>query len=151
LARELGAGNVGFGGTIPTAWNSHLLLSDEESLHLWQKANELREKTAYDIRTVSALYTRGGVNFCNVLNFRELTFNSRGELMFCCDTIEHGAVIGSLAEQSFSSLAQKWLAQSFALQQERARQITTGNMGQGFDTCAFCNRYFNPETKHSTN
>jgi MoaA/NifB/PqqE/SkfB family radical SAM enzyme len=143
LAGELGANSLGFAGTIPTAWNQHLFLSDEESLGLWQKANELRGQTGFDIQTVSALYTRGGVNFCNILNLHELTFNSRGELIFCCDTIENGAVIGSLNGQSFSSLVQEWLAQSSALQQQRVKIITSGNLGQGFDTCAFCNNHFN--------
>ncbi len=144
LARELGASSIGFGGIIPITWNKHLLLNDEESLRLLQEAKELREKTGFNINTMSCLYTRGGVNFCNVLNFRTLTFNSRGELIFCCDTTENGAVMGSLAKQPFSSLAQEWLSQSSALQRERARRIANGTLGQGFDNCAFCNDYFNP-------
>jgi MoaA/NifB/PqqE/SkfB family radical SAM enzyme len=141
LAVELGAKGIGFGGIIPTPWNQDLVLSDEESIQLWEKANGLREKTGFEIRTVSALHTRGGVNFCNNLNLRELTFNSRGELMFCCDTINHGAVIGSLYEESISELMQKWLEKSCKLQKQRAKHITNGELGQNYDTCAFCNDY----------
>lgn len=148
LARDLGVSSIGVGGVIPITWNKHLSLSDEESLHLWQEAKDLREKTGFDVKTMSCLHTRGGVNFCNVLNFHKLTFNSRGELIFCCDTIERETVIGSLAEQSFSSLAQEWISQSSALQRERATRIANGNLGQGFDTCAFCNDYFTRRKYH---
>jgi MoaA/NifB/PqqE/SkfB family radical SAM enzyme len=141
LAREAGAAEVGFGGTIPTPWNGPLLLSDSEAESLWKTANELREKTGFMIHTVSALHTRGGINFCNILNLGKLTFNANGELIFCCDTIDHGAVIGSLAENTLVTLIEKWLERSSALQAQRAKQIARGKMGNGFDTCAFCNGY----------
>jgi MoaA/NifB/PqqE/SkfB family radical SAM enzyme len=147
LAKEAGAFEVGFGGTIPTPWNQHLLLSDEESMRLWETSNELRKKTKFSIHTVSALHTRGGVNFCNILNLPKLTFNPRGELIFCCDTINNGAVIGSLAENKLVSLIEKWLEKSSALQAQRAKQIAEGRMGNGFDTCAFCNGYFTNLTR----
>lgn len=149
LAKESGAVEVGFAGTIPTSWNQHLLLSDEESTNLWKNANELREKTKFTIHTVSALHTRGGVNFCNILNFPKLTFNPRGELIFCCDTIENGAVIGSLAENTLVLLIEKWLEKSSALKAQRARQIAEGKMGNGFDTCTFCNGHFTALTNQT--
>jgi MoaA/NifB/PqqE/SkfB family radical SAM enzyme len=149
LARELGASSLGFGGTIPASWNQGLGLNDEEALRLWQKANELREETGFDIHTVSALHTRGGVNFCNILNFFKLTFNTKGEMIFCCDTIEHGAAIGSLAENSLAVLIEKWLGKSAALQAERARKIAQGRMKDGFDTCAICNGYFSYPTSQT--
>jgi len=141
LAMDLGASSIGFGGTIPTPWNQNLVLSDEESLHLWEQAAALREKLCFEVQTASALYTRGGVNFCGILNLRELAFNSRGEMIFCGDTMQHGVVIGPLAEQPLSALIQHWIEHSAALQCQRAKQIAEGNMGEGFDTCAFCNRF----------
>lgn len=140
LAEELGAAGLTLGGTIPTSWNGHLALSDEESIELYQQINTLTEQTKVKIRIISSLYTRGGVSFCGILNLHELSFNSRGQLIFCCDTINEGAVIGSLHEHSFSKLVDLWLEQSVALQRERAKQIATGNMRAGFDTCAFCNQ-----------
>lgn len=135
-----GAAKLIFGGTIPTPWNRHLALSDEESLALYQQITDLSHKNNIETGTFSSLYTRGGVNFCGILNMHELVFNSRGQLAFCCDTIQEGAVIGSLLEQPFSELIELWLKQSAALQSVRAKQIATGNISAGFDTCAFCNR-----------
>ena len=145
MAMDLGAKSIGFGGMIPTPWNQDLLLSDEESFQLWEKTNELQKQTGFDIRTVSALHSHGGVNFCNILNLRELTFNALGELVFCCDTINEGAVIGSLETNSLSDLIQAWLEQAAALQKHRTRLIAEGQMGKGFDTCIFCENLFLPQ------
>lgn len=145
LGCDIGAYSMGFAGTIPTSWNKELILNDKKSLELYQQIMTLRKESKIDVQTVSSLHTRGGVNFCNVLNLRELTFNSRGELIFCCDTTENGAAIDSLREYSFSELVKRWLEQSNALQAQRAERIATGNMGDKFDTCAFCNSFFNPE------
>ncbi len=139
LARELGACGINFAGTIPTEWNADLILNDRESLELYQQLVQLRESSGFPIHTVSSLYTRGGVNFCGNLNLRELVFNPRGELIFCCDTTESGAVTGSLREHSLAELVKLWLTQSHKLQAERAERIAAGNMGEKFDTCAFCN------------
>ena len=144
LACDLGASSIGFGGTIPTAWNKELTLSDDESLELYRQIVRLRKETNTAMNTLSSLHTRGGVNFCNVLNLRELTFNSRGELIFCCDTTENGAATGSLREYTFFALVKRWLKQSNALQAQCAERIVAGNIGEKFDTCAFCNSFFNP-------
>ena len=141
MAKELGAESIGFGGTIPTPWNQELVLEDEEALILWQQIIRLQKQIDLNSRTFSGLHSRGGVNFCNILNLRELAFNSQGEVMFCCDTINHGAVIGSLANYSVSELIQIWLEHSFELQKLRTRQIASGQMGSGFDTCLFCEKY----------
>jgi MoaA/NifB/PqqE/SkfB family radical SAM enzyme len=145
LAQDINAICINVAGTIPTAWNKELVLNDDESLKLYQQISAVREKTKFDVRTLSSLHTRGGVNFCGNLNMHELTFNSRGELIFCCDTTENGAVTGSLREHSFSALIKQWLEQSNALQVQRAEDIATGNMGEKFDTCTFCNAYFNKQ------
>lgn len=142
LAKDLGINRVGFGGTIPTSWNQDLILNDSESLGLYERISALRQSAEIEIDTVSSLYTRGGVNFCRILNLHELTFNSLGELIFCCDTIENGSAIGSLQKHSFAELVKLWLVQSANLQAQRAERITRGNMGTGFDTCTFCNAYF---------
>jgi MoaA/NifB/PqqE/SkfB family radical SAM enzyme len=142
LAKGMGVNGVGFGGTIPTSWNQDLLLNDSESMELYERILALRQSAEIEIDTVSSLYTRGGVNFCRILNLQELTFNALGELIFCCDTIENGAAIGSLREHSFTELVKLWLIQSANLQIQRAEHIEAGNMENGFDICAFCNAYF---------
>ncbi len=143
LGQALGVCGMRLGGTIPAAWNRDLVLSDAESLDLYQQIIKLCATTAFELQAISSLYTRGGVNFCNNLNFHTLTINTLGELIFCCDTIENGAVTGSLREHSLVELIKLWLEQSKALQAQRADRIAAGNLGEKFDTCAFCNSQLN--------
>jgi MoaA/NifB/PqqE/SkfB family radical SAM enzyme len=145
LAEAVGVKGITFSGTIPARWNQHLVLKDNEAIELFQQINEARKGKAIEIRTASALHTKGGINFCNALNLKSLAVNSDGELIFCCDTIENGAVIGSLNDQNLLTLIQKELEYSTQLQSQRASQIADGNMREGFDTCAFCNQYFDKQ------
>jgi hypothetical protein len=102
---------------------------------------DFREETNFDIRPLSSLYTRGGVNFCNNLNLCDLTFNASGELIFCCDTNDH-ALIGSLKELPLRELIKRWLKESQDFQIQRAERIASGNLGEKFDTCTCCNTFF---------
>jgi MoaA/NifB/PqqE/SkfB family radical SAM enzyme len=142
LAAGLGAKGIMFAGTIPFAWNQHLLLSDEESLELYRKIIMLRPNAPVALKTSSALHTQGGVNFCQVLNLSDITISPRGNVDFCCDVHQPKGAIGSLRDNSFSALVQNWLEKSASLQRKRAEQIASGTMGKRFDTCAFCNGYF---------
>ena len=147
LASDLGV-HVLYGlGTIPTAWNQGLVLNDNESLEIYQQMMNLSKDSKVKIDIASSLYTRGGVNFCGNLNLRELPFNSRGELIFCCDTTENGSVIGSLRDHPFSELIKLWLKASQNLQAKRAENIVAGKIGEKFDTCAFCNAYLTDRQK----
>jgi MoaA/NifB/PqqE/SkfB family radical SAM enzyme len=141
LAANLGAKGITFAGTIPTAWNQDLLLNDDEALELFEKIISLRADSPIELKTASALHTRGGVNFCPILSLNELAISPRGNVDFCCDVHQPKGVIGSLQEQPFSGLVQTWLERSASLQVKRAQQIAAGEMGQGFDSCAFCNLF----------
>jgi|CXWL01.1.fsa_nt_gi MoaA/NifB/PqqE/SkfB family radical SAM enzyme len=145
LAEAVGVKGITFSGTIPARWNQHLVLKDKEAVELFQQISEARKEKNIEIRTASALHTKGGINFCNALNMKTLAVNSDGELIFCCDTIENGAVIGSLHDENLLPLVQKELEYSAKLQTQRASQIADGNMREGFDTCAFCNQYFDKQ------
>ena len=142
LAEKLGVESIHFAGTIPTAWNQHLVLTNQESLQLYQQLMELRDKSKVKIKTASALYTKGGINFCHNLNINSLDFNPSGEMMFCCDIDQDGALVGSLRDHSLTELIQVRLEKSAKLQANRAKYISSGEMGDLFDTCAFCNPYF---------
>ena len=142
LAESLGAEGIVFAGTIPTSSNQHLMLSDQESLALYQEITSWQKKANLNIKTASALYTKGGVNFCPVLSLNTANFNPNGEMIFCCDVDEDGDIIGSLREQSFAQLLQQWLKVSAELQTKRVQMISEGKMIEGFDTCAFCSHFF---------
>ena len=147
LAIEVGANSIVFGGIIPTPWNQELILPDSDSMPLWELANSLRTKKDFNIQTTSSLFTRGGINFCNALNLKELTFNSQGKLIFCCDTIGSGYEIDSNSEANLAELLSKWLDISLAMQKFRTHQILNGVMEDGFDTCHFCNNFFSHQNR----
>jgi MoaA/NifB/PqqE/SkfB family radical SAM enzyme len=141
LAECLGVDSVFFGSAIPTPWNEKLVLTDQETLEVYKQLKEIGKKAAVLIRSFSSLHTRGGVNFCGNLNLEEITINAKGEVIFCCDTIKDGAVVGSLASEPFTALVRRWLQISTALQLERLDNIATGMMDDGFDACTFCNNF----------
>jgi len=138
LAKEIGAISIGIGGTNLTAWNGELKFSSFEGIKLWKEINNYRKELDFPVNTYSSLYTQGGVNFCKNLNMRELSFNYKGELIFCCDTTSDGAVVGSLFDYSLPELINKWLSISHELQLDRANVISNGRMGKNFDTCEYC-------------
>jgi MoaA/NifB/PqqE/SkfB family radical SAM enzyme len=140
LGEELGLTRVAFAGTIPTKWNQDLLLSESETLGLYQQIVALRDHAEIRVNTASALHTRGGVNFCDMLNLKKLYFNPHGEMIFCCDTDHPDSVIGSLYEHTLKELVEMWLEKSMQLQKQRLVMITQGKMGDWFDTCGFCNQ-----------
>lgn len=143
LAEELGASRISFGGVIPSSSNRDLVLNDAELMGLYYKILELRSKRKIPILVNSSLHKRGGVNFCESLNLNRLSFNSLGELVFCCNISSQGAIIGSLFENSLGELIDKWLERSKQLQAYRVKCVADGQiMNAGFDTCAFCNMYF---------
>ena len=142
LAASLGIKTIGFCGTIPTSRNRHLVLNDRECLMLYRQIAELQKSCDINLPIRSSLYTRGGVHFCANLGLRELSFNAHGDLLFCCDMAEDQGIIGSLHTHTLDELIEKWLQTSSDLQVYRMKRITSGRMGEGFDTCAFCDQYF---------
>jgi MoaA/NifB/PqqE/SkfB family radical SAM enzyme len=142
LAEKLSAKGIIFAGTIPTKMNQHLWLNDQEASALYQEIKGKQKTAKIKIRNSSALYTQGGINFCPVLNLTTVSFNPQGEMIFCCDTYQENASIGSLREKTFTELLQDWLLVSAQLQAKRAEFISKGKMIKGFDTCAFCADYF---------
>jgi len=143
LSRDLGASRITVMSVIPTEWNSRLVLSDLEKSALFRELIAIKKKYEIEIYYGSSLHTIGGVCFCNSLSMCEIAVNTFGELIFCCDTIGSGAVIGSLEDDSLSDLLAKWLATSAALQSKRLIDVGNGNEEEGFNSCAFCNSYFN--------
>ena len=141
LGESWGVNEMKFAGVIPVPGNEGLRLSDAENLALFERILELNKDTSLKLHTTSALYTRGGVEFCSVLSLRKLAFNAKGEMLLCCDAQQDHAVIGSLRDHALEELMAKWLDTSNAARHERLARIKSGQMGAGFDTCAFCDHF----------
>ena len=105
-------------------------------MQLYQQIQARKTRYAAEIRTVSSLYTPGGVTFCNNLGWLEVVFNACG--LICNSVVRipfHQPVIGSLRQQSLTELMQHWLAVSQAMQALRVEQIATGRMPAGLMVC----------------
>ncbi len=141
LGEKWGVNEMKFAGVIPVPGNEDLRLSDAENLELFERILELNEDTTLKLRSTSALYTRGGVEFCSVLSLRKLAFNANGEMILCCDAQQDNAVIGSLRDFTLEDIMAKCLDMSNAIRHKRLDRIRSGQMGAGFDTCAFCTNF----------
>lgn len=107
LGESWGVKEMKFAGVIPVPGNESLRLSDAENLALFERIIELNENTPLKIHTTSALYTRGGVEFCFVLSLNKLAFNAKGEMLFCCDAQQPVSMIGSLRDHALENLMAK--------------------------------------------
>ena len=136
-AQILGATGVVFGGTIPTQWNRHLVLSEIESKELFDEIESRSKDATIRVETSSSLFTKGGIYFCNNLSLYHLSINQNGEVTFCCDIRPNVAVLGSLRTNPLTELIKRRLEYSTALQQYRVDMINTGNLEELFDSCAF--------------
>ncbi len=140
LANDLGAQSISFGGTIPATWNTQLQLSDKDRQALHRRIEELKQVTDYPIKHLSSLRSGDGVYFCANIQLNVLTFNPRGDFLFCCDMNSFGAVIGSLYRQPLAELVKLWLRRSAELQRLRIDLLQQVKTPPGFDSCAFCAR-----------
>jgi len=75
------------------------------------------------------------------LNLNGFTVNPYGELIFCCDTIYRGAVLGSLKKHSLKELMKKAKDVAKRLKKIREMHIKQNRFFEGFDSCEFCNYY----------
>jgi len=142
LAKKLKVAEIQFSGTIPNAWNQYLVLSEKEQLDLYQEISSIRSTKKLIIHATPALYTKGGIYFCSYLSAQAISVLSNGDINFCCDIASEKSVVGSLNEFPLVELIQRKLRLSAELQIFRSKCINTGEMGDFFDTCAFCNSYF---------
>lgn len=135
---------VRFASTIPTPSNMDLTLSENEKSQCLSEILRLRNIYKTNIQWCSSLRAiENSVDFCYAMNFLSaLSINPRGELVFCCDTIKNGAVLGSLKESSFVELYEVALMEQARLKWIRSKAIiNSSTMEDGFNSCEFCNKY----------
>lgn len=141
LGKKLGIQSINFAGAIKTSLNKDIVLNDIEKVQCMAAVLTLKTKTPdIELFATSALQASGGVDFCDSLSLLDsLAINPQGELIFCCDTIKDGAVLGSLEKETFLDLYCKALDLSAELRKIRAKMIYESKFSEGFNTCDFCN------------
>ena len=139
---KLNVKDIRFLSVIPTGKNKRFVLTDKEREECCEKINNLRNKVKTKLRIMSSLNTAEGVGFCNDLDLSSLAVNPDGELLFCCDINEKGAVLGSLKKEKLGDLIKKGHKVSSYLKEKRNEHLYTQVFFEGFNTCWFCYNNF---------
>ena len=127
-------------GAIETPENKFLVMTEAEQKAAKEEAERVQRKFNVPFIYCSALAGGWGVDFCGALNNLDgLAVNPKNELVFCCDTVRNGAVLGSLADHSFQELYKQAIDTAAFLKRKRADCIMDGNLPPKFNTCEFCN------------
>lgn len=137
---DLGADVINVLGTIRTPENKELVLHQKDRQDFRAMLNILRvlykKKVSY---ASSAGYTDTPI-FCDNFNsMNDMTLDFMGDLIFCCDTIHRGAVLGNLKTESFENLIEKHLEAQSKLKVARIRAVMDGK-SRDTNNCDFCNR-----------
>lgn len=141
LSEKLGAKLARYLSVTPTGKNSEFVLADKEKSACYSTIEPLRNKVKIQLDIMSSLRTGSGANFCSALGVNYPGINPKGELIFCCDTILDGAVLGSLKENTLDDLIVKGMFSSLYLKKKRKEHIEKQDFFEGFNTCIFCNKY----------
>jgi MoaA/NifB/PqqE/SkfB family radical SAM enzyme len=136
---KLGIYNVRFLGIIPFSWNKTLVLNKDRRRKSISLINSLRNKNKLNLRIMSSLFVPHKENFCLALNLDALTINPKGELIFCCDISQKGAILGDLKKEKFVNLIKKGKKMADYLKNKRKIYIESGVKIKEYDTCYFCN------------
>ncbi len=141
LSGDLGVKTVVLIAMIKTKTNVDIALNDNEKLQIKNQANLFRTNCNVELVIASSLGACEGIEFCNSLNLNDLAINPTGDVIFCCDTIRNGAVLGNLENESFTGLYSKALDMSSKLKMIRAKMIANNETMPGFNSCEFCNHF----------
>ena len=141
LGSRLGANSLVFSAAIATTANKEIVLSDQEKDECVEIIRDVNKFAGIRGFLTASLWTRGGVNFCRYLGVEALSVNPKGELVFCCNTIRDGAVIGSLEKERFEDLYSSALDIGSELKRIRMRLMLENKRIDGMDTCEFCNQF----------
>ncbi len=143
LAQEIGAFHIRFAGLIPTDdVPDDMYLSKEEMAEARKRAIAIAKERCYEVRQVSSFRPIEELHYCSVVTMNQPAINARGEMVFCCDTIGRGAVVGSLKEHSYSELLSRVHAAGERIIQHHMVQRASGNFSRCYNRCAYCNKFF---------
>lgn len=141
FVEKLKVKDIRFLSVIPTDKNREFVLTDKERDECYKKVNNLTGKVNVKLRIMSSLKTAEGIDFCSALDLSGLAVNPSGELIFCCDINEKGAILGSLKKNKLSDLIKQGYKISNYLKEKRKEHLYNKIFFDGFNTCYFCNKY----------
>ncbi len=127
---------------ITTSKNRPIVLNGGE-IERTKKAIEKTERRL-GIKTYRAtldmMKRNCGIIFCNELANPSLTVNAMGEAIFCCATIENGAVAAPLSSTCLAEAYRKTLELSYRIISKRICDLEMQKTTYDFNNCDYCNR-----------
>lgn len=127
---------------ITTKKNSSIVLNSSEV----ERVRKTIEKTERNLNiktnksNMDKLRRNCGIIFCSELANPSITVNAMGECIFCCATIENGAVVSSLSTISLADAYRKTLEMSYKIISTRIQDMEMQKKTLNFNSCDFCNR-----------
>jgi len=147
LAESIGINTMSFLGIIRTDENKNICLSRNERLKLVQRIKKIKSKRI-NVDISQSIITNRDVNFCIHADYLlSLELNPKGEIVYCCDTVRDGAVIGSLKNENFADLYKKALDWTAYLKKVRLNKIQNNQIDDDFDCCNFCSNVLRDRIK----
>ena len=140
FALKLGTDAVLILGTIKTPENRDLVLNEKEKKGFHERLGKLKIKYKKKVLCVTSTGYYKNLIFCSNLNdIKDLTLDFKGNLLFCCDTIHRGAVLGNVKTESFEKLLQKHLKAQNMVKAARIKAVMNQKAEESND-CDLCNR-----------
>jgi hypothetical protein len=125
---------------IKTPHNKNLWLSEKQENYVRYKI--LKYMPHYNSKKIMLSSSNGifqGVNFCSHLDISDIVINTKGEAVFCCDTIKEGAVIGSIIHEPLQEICKRKIDIAHKLKKFRVKQLLNGKITKDFNNCNLCN------------
>ncbi|MBT3465121.1 radical SAM protein [archaeon] len=140
LSKKLHIDSIKIGSVVPTGYNSDLLLTWKQKLLIKKYIDKLKKISEIEINYTNSLYAdTDAEKFCGLLADPPITINTYGDIIFCCNTVGQGAVLGNLKNESLSKLFIKTIKKGVWLKEERKRRIDNKEFFKGFNSCHYCN------------
>lgn len=146
-ARDLGMYELWLAGLIPAAGVTDAMsLSAKDVRGVIAMSKRLSAELNFCIQYASCFLPMHELYFCNAVTMPQPTVNPYGELVFCCNTIGRGAVLGSLYEHDFHELYAQAIALGSKITQRRLYELAEGKELLYANNCEYCHRFL--ETSH---
>ncbi|MGV8124113.1 MAG: radical SAM protein [Candidatus Xenobiia bacterium LiM19] len=134
--------NIEINILITTPANRSIVLNSGEIERVRKTIEKTERKLDIKINksNLDKLRSSCGIIFCSELANPSITVNAMGECIFCCATIENGAVVAPLSSTSLADAYRKTLEMSYRIISMRIHDLETQKTTLNFNSCDFCNR-----------
>jgi MoaA/NifB/PqqE/SkfB family radical SAM enzyme len=125
--------------TIGSELSHDMMLTEQQMDAIHRELRRFNRKHER-VDVASSVGMERGLNFCGALGWGAVALNANGELVFCCDSLYDGAVVGDCNQESVATILPRYGQVRQRLMETRIRQIAEGQGdGYRFNSCNWCN------------